>query len=75
MVIGDTTVSLAELLERYDAEHDLLRQLVISEEDRAQFTAGKSSGEYRWFRSLNIVCIEKGAEASAQRLIVISCTA
>jgi hypothetical protein len=33
--------------------------LVISEEDRAQFTAGKSYGEYRWFQSLNIVCIEK----------------
>jgi hypothetical protein len=59
MVIGDTTVSLAELLERYDAEHDLLRQLVISEEDRAQFTACKSSGKYRWFRSPNVVCIEK----------------
>jgi hypothetical protein len=59
MVIGDNTAELAKLLERYDAEHDLLRQLVIPEEDRAQFTAGKSSNGHRWFRSPNVVCIEK----------------
>jgi hypothetical protein len=58
MVIGDTA-SLAELLERYEAEHDLLRDLVIAEEDRARFTTAKSSGEYRWFRSHNVICIEK----------------
>jgi hypothetical protein len=58
MAISDTA-SLAELLGQYDAEHDLLRQLVIPEEDRPQFTVGKSSGGYRWFRSPNVVCIEK----------------
>jgi hypothetical protein len=58
MAVGDTT-SLAELLERYDAEHDLLRELVLAEEDRARFTSSKSSDQYRWFRSPNIVCIKK----------------
>jgi hypothetical protein len=57
MAVGDTT-SLAELL-RYDAEHDLLRELVLAEEDRARFTSSKSSDQYRRFRSPNIVCIEK----------------
>jgi hypothetical protein len=43
-VIGNGT-SLGELLERFEAE--LLRQLVIPEEDRARFTSAKWSGEYR----------------------------
>ena len=65
MVIGDTA-SLAELLERYDAENDLLRDLVIAEEDRARFTTSKSSGEYRWFRSPNVICIEKARRLRRQ---------
>jgi len=51
--------SLMELLEQYEAEHDLLRQLVIPEEDRGQFTSSGPSGQYRWFRSPNVICIEK----------------
>jgi hypothetical protein len=58
VVIGNMT-SLKELLEQFEAEHDLLRQLVIPEEDRLQFTSAKWSGEYRWFRSPNVVCLEK----------------
>jgi hypothetical protein len=65
MVIGNTP-SLTELLERYDAKHDLLRDLVIAEEDRARFTAAKSSGEYRWFRSPNVICIEKARRLRRQ---------
>jgi hypothetical protein len=45
-----------ELLEQDDSKHDLLRQLTIPEEDKAGFIP--SSG-YRWFRSTNIICIEK----------------
>ncbi len=52
-------VRLAELIEQYDAQNDLLRRLVISEEDRAKFTASKAFGEYRWFEAPNVVCIEK----------------
>ena len=58
MVIGNG-ISLRELLEQFEAEHDLLRQLVVPEEDRAGFTSAKWSGEYRWFRSPNVVCLEK----------------
>ena len=65
MVIGDTA-SLAELLERYDAEHDLLQELEIAEEDRARFTAARSSGEYRRFKSPYIICIEKARRLRRQ---------
>jgi hypothetical protein len=51
--------TLNELLARYDAEHELLRQLVIPEEDRTRYTSAKWAGEYRWFRSPNVICIEK----------------
>ena len=58
MVTGSET-SLKELLEQFEAEHELLRQLVVPEEDRAGFTSAKWSGEYRLFRSPNVVCLEK----------------
>jgi hypothetical protein len=51
--------SLLQLVKRYDDEHAWLRQFVIPEEDRHLFTTIKWSGEYRWFRSPNIVCLEK----------------
>jgi hypothetical protein len=35
-----------------------LRELVIPEEDRAKYTSQPWSGEYRWFRSPNVVCLE-----------------
>ncbi|WP_315749587.1 MULTISPECIES: hypothetical protein [unclassified Bradyrhizobium] len=52
-------IALAELIKQCDAQNDLLRRLVISEEDRAKFTASKPSGEYRWFEAPNVICIEK----------------
>jgi hypothetical protein len=54
----NTAVPLTELLEQDDAEHQMLRQFVMPEEDKAQFATGESSG-YRWFRSPKIICIEK----------------
>jgi hypothetical protein len=51
--------TLNDFLTWYDAEHELLRQLTIPEEDRARYTSAKWSGEYRWFRSPNVICIEK----------------
>ena len=51
--------SLLELVKRYDDEHAWLRQFVIPEEDRHLFTTVKWAGEYRWFRSPNVVCLEK----------------
>jgi hypothetical protein len=36
-----------------------LREWTIPEEDRAKYTTAKWTGEYRWFRSLNVVCLEQ----------------
>ena len=51
--------SILELVQRYDDEHAFLRQFVVPEEDRHRFTSVKWAGEYRWFRSANVVCLEK----------------
>jgi hypothetical protein len=53
------TDSLLEQVKRYDDVHTFLRQFVIPEEDRHLYTSVKWAGEYRWFRSPNVVCIEK----------------
>jgi len=46
-------------VQRYDDERKWLRQFVIPEEDRHLFTSANWAGEYRWFRSPNIICLEK----------------
>jgi hypothetical protein len=51
--------TIKSALAKYDAEHEFLRQVTIPEEDRAKHTSAKWSGEYRWFRSANIICLEK----------------
>jgi len=44
---------------RYNPEEEqFLRQFVIPEEDRHRFTTVPWTGEYRWFRSANIVPLE-----------------
>jgi len=50
---------LLELVRQYDDDHAWLRQFVIPEEDRHRYTTVKWTGEYRWFRSANVVCLEK----------------
>jgi hypothetical protein len=42
-----------------EAEERFWKQLVICEEDRPQFTTSKQHGAFRWFKSPNIVPIEK----------------
>jgi hypothetical protein len=44
---------------RYDEKYGFLRQCTIPEEDRARYTSAKWDGGYRWFRSPNVVCLEK----------------
>jgi hypothetical protein len=51
--------SILDLVKRYDEDRAFLRQFVVPEEDRHLFTSVKWAGEYRWFRSPNIVCLEK----------------
>jgi hypothetical protein len=53
------TDSILERVKRYDDDHAFLRQFVVPEEDRHAFTSAKWAGEYRWFRSPNVVCLEK----------------
>jgi hypothetical protein len=57
---------LTEQLERYDEEHGLLRQLTIPEEDRPRYSLSGWTGGYRWFRSPNVVCLEKVRRLKAQ---------
>jgi hypothetical protein len=44
-----------------DLEDDeaFLRRLIFPEEDRHLFTTAPWRGGYRWFRSPNVVCLEK----------------
>jgi hypothetical protein len=49
---------LNELLEQDDREHEFLRSVTIPEEDRSKFTSTKWQGEYRWFRSSNVIPLE-----------------
>jgi hypothetical protein len=53
------TETLSALIKRYDEDHAFLRNFVVPEEDRHLFTSAKWAGEYRWFRSENVVCLEK----------------
>jgi hypothetical protein len=53
-----TLGTLQEKLDRYDADHAWLRQMTIPEEDRPRLTSAKWSGEFRWFRSGNVIPLE-----------------
>jgi len=51
--------SIQEALEAYDREHAFARSVLLPEEDRAKLTAARWEGGYRWFRTPNVVCLEK----------------
>jgi hypothetical protein len=55
-------------LAQYDTEHEFLQRCTIPEEDRAKYTSVAWGGEYRWFRSPNIVCLEKVRLLMARRV-------
>jgi hypothetical protein len=47
------------ILRRYTQDDEtFLRRIVFAEEDRHLFTIAPWRGEYRWFRSPNVVAIE-----------------
>jgi hypothetical protein len=50
---------LLQRIKQYDDDRAFLRQFTIPEEDRARYTTMKWSGEFRWFRAANVVCLEK----------------
>jgi hypothetical protein len=48
------------LVRRYsEAEEAFYRHLIFPEEERRQLTSAKWDGSFRWFRSPNIIPIEK----------------
>jgi hypothetical protein len=49
----------AEMIPAKDDDDEFFRALIFPEEDRALFTTAKWNGGNRWFRSPNVVCIEK----------------
>ena len=42
-----------------DEDEALLRSIVVPEEDRRLFTSAPWRGEFRWFRSSNVIPLEK----------------
>ena len=55
MVTGKAT----ELRPDWDEDEAFLRRLIFPEEERHLFTTTPWCGGYRWFRTPNIVCLEK----------------
>jgi hypothetical protein len=43
---------------RVAPDEEFLRSIIFPEEERRLYTSALWCGEYRWFRSANIVCIE-----------------
>jgi hypothetical protein len=53
-----TDKTIAEALSEYEAEHAFARQITLPWEDRVAHMRDWQGG-YRWFRSSNVVCLEK----------------
>jgi hypothetical protein len=52
--------SITDALAAYEAEHDFARRVTMPVEDRAKYLpAAKWDGGYRWFKSPNVICLEK----------------
>jgi hypothetical protein len=59
--VSDLSVSdryLCGYLGVSEEDKAFFRQLVIPEEDRFKYMSRPWAGEYRWFRSPNVVCLE-----------------
>jgi len=51
--------TISDAITRYDDEHSFARSITLPEEDRMKYTSARWEGGYRWFRSTNVVCLEK----------------
>jgi hypothetical protein len=56
---GIKVLTINDVMARYEVEHSFARSVTLPEEDRAQYTSVRWGGGYRWFRSPNVVCLEK----------------
>ena len=50
-------------------EDEFLRSLTFPEEERAQWTSAPWRGEFRWFRSPNVIPLEKYRAQKAPRAV------
>jgi hypothetical protein len=57
--------TFSEALARFEDEHEYARQILLPEEDRLALTRLPWQGGYRWFRSANVVCLEKARRLKA----------
>ena len=51
--------TIMEALNRYEEEFAFAKQLILPEEDRVKYTSAKWAGGFRWFRSPNVVCLDR----------------
>ena len=51
--------TISDAIAQYDDEHSFARSIILPEEDRTKYTSARWEGGYRWFRSPNVVCLEK----------------
>jgi hypothetical protein len=51
--------TISDAIARYDDQHSFARSITLPEEDRTKYTSARREGGYRWFRSPNVVCLEK----------------
>ena len=56
---GNKMGMISDAIARYDDEHSFARSVTLPEEDRAKYTSVGWEGGYRWFRSPNVICLEK----------------
>jgi hypothetical protein len=56
---GNKMGTISDAIAQYDDEHSFARSITLPEEDRARYRSVAWEGGYRWFRSPNIICLEK----------------
>jgi hypothetical protein len=54
------SIRILDALAAYEVEYEFARQVSLPVEDRMKFMPqAKWEGGYRWFRSPNVICLEK----------------
>jgi hypothetical protein len=51
--------TISDAIGQYDDAHSFARSITLPEEDRTKYMSARWEGGYRWFRSPNVVCLEK----------------
>jgi len=57
--------TFAEAMALYEEEHEFARSILLPEEDRQILSPIPWQGGYRWFRSPNVICLEKARRLRA----------